>query len=323
MARAAFVQNPALVAIAVNYSGINRTARGYIADEVAPRIPVPSNLFRWWKSKPEEAFTVYDTQIDRLGRANEIVESFIEDTGQTVDHALREPVPYGDEAAAQANSVPFPLKAQAVRNVIDKLQLRRETRVAALAMSTSSYSAGYIDDRTAGVKWSDYANSDPVKDVIDAIAKMIFPGSVGICSLPVANILRRHPKVSTALGGTADSGRYVSLQEIATIMGLSKIVVGNTLKQTSKRGQNLVTSNVWPDSFAIHYQGPVGPDGLGIDIKSPNFLTTFQWGGIVSSETTFDPGDMGLWGGVKVLTGESVVEKQISPFAGYLFNQVL
>ncbi len=323
MAQAPFVLNPALVAIAVDYAGVNSRVRGYIADRVAPRIRTDGPLFKYPVFKIEDAFTVVDNQIDRLGRANELTYRADEATGAVLDYALREPIPFRDEAAARNGTIPFALKACAIRSIVDKNQLNREIRVAAMAMTLANYSTGYKTDLTSGTKWTDFTNSDPVKDIIDAKAGMIIPGNVGVTSQAVANVLQRHPKVSVALGGSANSGRLTPLSEIATLLGLERIEVGSTIKQTSKRGQALTTGNIWPDSFAIHYQGPMGPDGLGLDAASPNFLTTFQWGDIVSSESRVEPGEMGLWGGVKVLNGESLVEKAVAPFAGYLFNAVL
>lgn len=323
MAQAPFKINPALAAIALDYAGVNARSRGYIADRVAPRIRVDAPLFEWTKYYIGDAFTVVDTQIDRLGKANEGNYRSTDETGKTLDYAWRIPIPFRDEAAARAGIIPMGLKARAVRTSVDKVQLNREIRVAALAMTPGNYTSSYVTDLTSGTKWNDFSNSDPVSLILDARSSMIFPGSVGVTSQKVANVLMRHPKVSVALGGSANSGRYVPLQEVANLLGLERIEVGNTLKQTSKRGQTLATSSIWPDSFAVHHQGPIGPDGMGMDVESPNFLTTFQWGDIVSSESRIDPGDMGLWGGVKVLTGESIVEKQVSPFGGWLFQNVL
>lgn len=323
MAQAPFILNPALVAMVQDYSRVNGQNRGYIADRVAVRVRVDGPTFKWQKFPIEEAFTVYDDQIDRLGRANEITSSSTEEAGATVDHALREPVPYRDEMAARAANIPLQLRARAAYKVWDKIQLNREIRVAALTMSMANYSTGYKTDLSAGTKWSDFANSDPIADIKAAMRKMIFPGNVGITSQAVADILSRHPKTSVALGGSAESGRHVPLQEVANLLGLSRIEIGSTIKQTSKRGQAHTVGDVWSDSFAIHYQGATDVNGFGLDADSPNFLTTFQWGDIVASEQQVAAGDMGLWGGVKVLAGESVVEKQVSPLAGYLFNQVL
>jgi hypothetical protein len=320
MAQAPFTITPALVAIALDYSGINRAQRGYIADAVAPRLRVDSSLFRYPLYKIEEAFTVYDNQIDRLGRLNEIVESATETSGATIDYGLLEKLPYRDEKMATAGSasIPFPLKARAVRNVIDKNQLAREIRVAGIVQNTANYTNGYTV--TPATKWSDYNNSDPVATIMDAQAGMLVPANVGVTSLAGLNFLKRHPKIHTALGGAATSGRLATIEEIAQVFNLERIIVGNTLKQTSKRGQALTTGPIWGNFFALHYQGAQGSDGLSLDAGSPNFLTTFQFGDVVSGENPYRQGEMGLWGGVGVLTGESIVEKVVAPFAGYLFS---
>lgn len=323
MAQAPFIINPALVAIAVDYARINSASRGYIADRVAPRMRVDAPIFRYPEFKIEDAFTVYDNQIDRLGRLNEITSSATETLGETKDYGILEKVPFRDEAAARGQSIPFPLKARAVRHVMDQNMLNREIRVSNFAMSTANYASGYVTDLTAGTKWSDFTNSDPVAAVTDAKLTMLIPGNVGVTNQRVMNILRRHPKIAVALGGSLAAGRYATNDEVAQVLGLDRIEVGNTLRQTSKRGQTLVTGQIWPDSFAIHYQGPIGPDGMGLSADSPNFLTTFQWLDVVSGENPYRPGEMGLWGGVGVYTGESLVEKRVAPFAGYIFANVL
>jgi hypothetical protein len=323
MAQAPFVINPALVAIAIDYAGVNRTARGYIADRVAPRMPVDAPLFRYPEYNLADAFTVYDNQVDRLGRLNEITSSATETVGETRDYGILEKVPFRDEAAARGQSIPMALKTRAVRHVIDVNQLNREIRVSAATMSLANYAPGYSTDLTAGTKWSDYNNSDPVTAVRKAQLGMLVRPNVGVTSEGVMDVLSRHPKLAVALGGQPDSGRVLSNEEIARALKLERIEVGSTIKQTSKRGQNLVTGAVWPDSFAMHYQGPMTPTGEGLDMGATNFLATFQWGGIVSGENLYRPAEMGLWGGVGVYTGESLVEKRVAPFAGYLFANVL
>jgi hypothetical protein len=329
MARANFpLISVPLSGVAINYARINRDARGYIADRVAPRRKVPSQLFRWYSSRINEAFTVYDTQIDRLGQANEMTHGWDLTSDSTKDYAIREPVAYADEREATAQSLPFSLRAQAVQNVVDQIQLNRELRVSTFVNSTASYLSGYTVDKSAA-RWSDFVNSDPVADVRNARTAMLVPGNIGVTSQAVADILVRHPKVAVALGGSQNSGMYYPLDAIARVMGLKEIIVGNTLYQTSKRGQTLVTGNIWANNFAIHYQGPTAAQDPTVALasplsqSSPDFLTTFQWNDWVSSEKEFLPGDMGLYGGVKVLAGESVLERQVAPYAGYLFTGVV
>lgn len=319
MAQAPFVVRPDLMAIANDYSTVNARRRGYIADQVMPRTRVTSPAFTYMEFPADEAFAVYDTQVDRLGRLNEITSSAGETAGAVKDWGLMEPVPYRDQAAAAAALIPFSPLARATRNVLDKVQLAREIRVANFVMSPGNYQATYRVD-LAGA--NSFANDaiDPTQTQ-DVLSGMLVPANVAVMSQAVRNRLVRHPKVSVYLGGSALSGKAVSDQELATALGVERIVIGNTIRATSKRGQALVTGPIWGNHLALIYVPPTGPDGTVDDANSPAFALTFQWGAIVAG-TIEDP-YIGLWGGQRVKSGESLIEKAVAPFAGYLFQNVL
>jgi hypothetical protein len=317
MAQAPFVIRPDLVAIANDYANVNARRRGYVADRVLPRVRVNAPAFTYPDFPIEEAFTVYDTQVDRLGRLNEITSSAGEQAGAVKDWGLMEPVPYRDQAAAAAANVPFRPLARATRNVLDKVQLAREIRAAGMLFSAGNYQAGY---KTNAVNMNLDA-TDPTEATNDLGTSMLVSPNVALMSQPVRNRLVRHPKVSVALGGSAQSGRRVSDEELATALGVEEIVVANTIKATSKRGQALVTGQIWGNHLALLFIPPTGPDGLVDDENSPAFGLTFQWGENVAG-TIEDP-YIGLWGGQRVKAGESLIEKQVAPFAGYLFENVL
>lgn len=323
MSQAPFIINPALVAIVNDYTTVNATNRGYIADVVIPRVRVDSPEFRYPEYPIDEAFQVYDTQVDRLGRLNEIVSSAGEATGAVKDWGLMEPVPYRDQAAAQASNLPFSLLARAARNVTDKVQLAREIRASTMLFSAGNYQAGYkqtLAGTGAGGQWS-AADSKPVQMIQDVAAGMLLQPNVALMGLPVRNILARHADISVALGGTAQSGRIVSDAEIATVLGVERIIVGNTIRATSKRGQALTTGSIWGKHLALLRMPTIGGDGMAMDANEPSFAMTFQWGDKVAG-TIEDP-YMGLWGGQRVKAGESLIEKQVAPFAGYLFTNAV
>jgi hypothetical protein len=319
MPQAPFVTVPALIAIANDYSRINAAQRGYVADILVPRVRVDAPEFRYPEYKLEEAFTVHDNQVDRLGRLNEILESATESTGAVKDFGLAQPIPFRDEAAASAGVISFDPKARAVRNVEDKNQLAREIRVAAMLQNTANYQAGYFEDETA-TPWS--ADTFDVPEKVEQIKNnMLLPPNVAFMSQAVKTILRRHPSVGEALGGTFTKGKAMSDEELAVALGVDKIVVGNTLKQTSKRGQTLTTGAIWGNHFGLLHIPPVQADGFVNDTNQPAFALTFQWGSKVVGEVP-DP-EIGLWGGVRVRNGESLVEKVVAPFGGYLAQNVL
>jgi hypothetical protein len=321
MAQAPFVYRPDLLAIANDYSRVNGVRRGYIADQVLPRSRVNSPDFRYMEFPVDEAFFVPDTQVDRLGRLNELTQAATEQPGSVLDWGLAEPVPYRDQKAAQGAAMPFSPLARATRNVTDKVQLAREVRVANLVFNAASYQAGYNVTLSGTGQWSDLTNSDPVAVINDAAAGMLVRPNTLVTSLGVRNILRRHPKVSVALGGSSESGRYVPDAELAEVLGVEKIIVGNTLKATSKRGQTLTTGSIWGKHAALLYIPPTGADGTVDDDNSPAFGLTFQWGDQVAG--TYDDPTIGLYGGVRVKSGESLVEKLVAPFAGYFFQNAI
>jgi hypothetical protein len=320
MAQAAFVLRPDLVAIANDYSRVNAGRRGYIADKVLPRIRVLSPQFSYMEFPVDEAFFVPDTQVDRLGRLNELTQAATEAAGAVKDWGLAQPVPYRDIKAAQSATMPFSPLARATRNVLDKVQLAREVRAANLVFNTASYQAGYKSTLAGATQWSD-ATSDPVAAINDAAAGMLVRPNTLVVSLAVRNILRRHTKVSVALGGSAESGRYVEDGELATVLGVDQIIIGNTLRATSKRGQTLTTGQIWGKHAALLFVPPTGPDGMVDDENSPAFGLTFQWNDNVAG--TYDDPTIGLYGGVRVKAGESLIEKQVAPFAGYMFENAI
>ena len=321
MAQAPFVINPGLTAIGIDFAGVNATQRGYIADRVVPRVRTDAPLFRYASYPTEEAFTVYDTQVGRLSRLNEIEQSATEATGAVLDYGLKSGIPYRDQMAAMSQSVPMDPKARAVRDVIDKVQLAREIRCAGLLFSPGNYLAGYKATLTGTGQFSDLTNSDPVQVIIDAAAGMLVKPNVAVMGLEVFNVLRRHPKVSVALGGSQESGRYVPADELAGILGVERIEIGNTLQQTNKRGQTFASSRIWGKHLALLNVPAVGADSMVNNPAEPAFALTFQWGEKVAGEIA-DP-EMGLWGGTWVKAGESLVERLVAQQAGYLFTNAI
>ena len=321
MAQAPFIIRSDLVAIANDYSRVNQSRRGYIADQVCPRVRVGSPQFEYMEFPVDEAFFVPDTQVDRLGRLNELVQSATTSAGAVKDWGLAQPVPYRDVKAAANANIPFSPLARATRNVTDKVQLAREVRVSNLIFNTASYQAGYKSTLAGVTQWSDTANSDPVAAIQGAAEGMLVKPNTLVLGAQVRSVLRRHPKVSTALGGSAESGRYVEDGEMAQLFGVERIISGNTIRATTKRGQALTTGYIWGKHAALLFVPPSGPDGNVDDDQSPAFALTFQWGDQVAG--TYDDPKIGLFGGVRVKAGESLIEKQVAPFAGYMFENAI
>jgi len=320
MPQAPFTINQRLTAIAIDYSGINRANRKFIADQVLPRTRVDSPDFKYASYPIEEAFTVLDTQAGRRSKLNEFLLTANEATASVEDFGLEAPIPFRDEKSSQSGVMPFDWRARYTRTLVDKVQLSRELRVATLVFSAGNYQNGYKATLSGTGQWSDAA-SDPVAAILDAKAGMLVPPNVMVAGEPVIRQLRRNAKVSVALGGSATSGKYASIEDLASILGLEKIIVGNTIQQTSKKGQTLTTGAIWGKHAALLNIANTNSAGTVDDPESPSFGLTFQWGDQVAGDYN-DP-KMGLYGGTRVKYGESIKEAIVAPYAGYLFTNAV
>lgn len=321
MAQAPFAINPALSAIAIDFASQNLVSRGFIADQVLPRVKVDAPLFRYPTYPIGEAFTLYDTAVGRTSELNEINQSANEATGAVIDHGLKSGVPFRDILAQQNQSIPMDVKARAVMDVISKVMLAREVRAATLLFTAGNYATGYKATLAGTGQWSDLVNSDPIAAITDAITVMTVKPNTLVLGQLVANMVRRHPKTSQALGGSQTTGRYVPLQEVADLLGLERIIVGNTLTQLSKRGQPTVTDRVWGKSAALLNIPATGADGYVTSPGDPAFALTFQFGDKVAGEILAP--NMGLLGGVYVKAGEMISEQLVAQEAGYLFTNAV
>ena len=323
MPQAPFTTSAALTAIALDYGTVNSRGRGFIADRVLPRVRVDGPEFRYPTYPIEEAFDVPDTQAGRRSKLNELLLTATEAAGFVRDYGLEAPIPYRDEQAARSSSMPFAPRARATRSLVDKVQLARELRASSLVFGAGNYQTGYkatLAGTGAGGQWS-AADSDPISQILDAKAGMLMPPNVMVVGERVLRRLQLNSKVSTALGGSGASGRLVPATELAGVLGLDEIIVGNTISATSKKGQALTTGAIWGNHAALLRVAPTNGVGTVDNPEEPSFGYTFQWGDQVAGEYN-DP-QMGLLGGVRIKFGEMIDEKVIAPYAGYLFTNAV
>lgn len=320
MPQAPFTTSAALTSIALDYGTVNSKGRGYIADQVLPRVRVDGPEFKYPAYPIEEAFDAPDVQAGRRSKLNEFLLTATEETGSVEDFGLSTPIPFRDEMAARNSSLPFNLRARHTRTLVDKVQLAREKRVAGIVFGAGNYQNGYKATLSGSGQWS-HADADPVATILDAKAGMLIPPNVAVAGEPVIRALRRSAKVSVALGGSANSGRYASLEDLASILGLDQIIVGNTIQQTSKKGQALTTAPIWGKHLALLRVTPTNGQGTVDNPEEPSFGYTFQWGDKVAGENN-DP-DIGLLGGVRIRYGEMIKEKIVAPYSGYLFTDAV
>jgi hypothetical protein len=319
MSQAPFVVQPQLTAIALTY----RNQR-LIADDVLPRVPVDSDVFKYSLFNMADGFTVPDSRVGRKSAVNQIDWTATEQTAATQDFALEDPIPMADIRRAQAaravaGVMPIDPEARSTLLLTDLIALGREVRTANLVFNANSYATANKTTLTGTSQWSD-PSSDPVNAILTAADSMIVRPNVMVMGRAVWTKLRQHPKVVAAvfaMGGNAASGGVVSLQAVADLLELDRILVGEGFVNTARKGQSPNMVRVWGKHASLMYQAPVLQSAEG----TMTFGFTGQWLGRVAG-TRQDP-NVGIEGGVIVRVGERLKELVVANDVGYFFQNAV
>jgi hypothetical protein len=309
MANAPFPIIPELTAIAVRYRN-----QSLIADQVLPRVPVARQEFKYVRHTLAEGFTLPETRVGRRSRPNMVEFSATEVTASCADYALDDAIPDADVANAAPNMDPV---GRAVEGLSDLIALDREKRVADLVFSSATYPAGNKVTLSGTSQWSDFTASNPIDAILAANDTLPMRANVLVLGQAVWTKLRQHPRVVQAVYGSAQNAGVVNRQQVAELLELSEILVGQGFLNTAKKGQTPSLSRVWGKHAAlIHRDGLADTRG-----NRTTFGFTAQWGERIAG-TIRDP-NVGMRGGTVVRVGESVAEVIAAPDLGYLFENAV
>ncbi len=306
--KAPFVLTPALCAVAVAYKN-----GAMIADGVLPRVPVALESFKYNKFPVGEFFSPPDTKVGRKSQPNQVEFTATEVTDSTEDHGLDDPVPNKDSMNAAATpGMPDP-KMRAALGITELMVLKREVRAASLVFNAANYGPNNKQTLAGTDQWSDYANSNPQADILEAQDSMIMRGNLGVMGRAVWTVIRQHPKMCKAIFGNNTDAGIISRKQFADHFELDELLVGEGWVNTAKKGQAPNLVRVWGKSCAILHRNMNADTEYGV-----TFGYTAQFGPRVAGEI-IDP-DIGLHGGVRVRVGESVKELITANDLGYLFS---
>lgn len=316
--QAPFVVQPRLTAITLAYRNLR-----LVADDVLPRIPVDSQVFKHSLFNKPDAFTVPDTRVGRKGAVNEIDWSATEVTNQTSDFALEEAIPQYDIEAAQASLktqgvYPIDPEARSTELLSDLLGLDREVRVATLVRNPAGYPTANKTTLSGTAQWDDKVNSDPITAITTARDSLIIRPNVMVMGRRVFTALASHPKIVKAYNGTTGDTGIVPQQFIANLFEFEEIIVGEGYVNIAKKGQAMSLSRVWGLDAVMYYRAPV--------LASPTGILTYgytaQWGQRIGGTIANDP-TIGMRGGTRVRVGESLKEVLAATDIAYLFTNAV
>lgn len=311
LAVAPFPIRPDLLAVAVGY----KNAR-LIADDVLPRVPVGAQEFRYLKYPIGDMFTVPETKVGRKGKPNEIELTATEATDKTQDHALDDPVPIADiEQAKSQEGMPDP-ERRAALGLEELIRLAREVRVGALVFAAATYAAANKTVLAGVTQWSDFVNSNPLDAILVAMDAMVMRPTVGVFGRATWTKFAQHPKICKAVFGNNTDAGVVTRRQVAELLELDDVVVGEGWVNTAKKGQPAVLARVWGKHAAFLHRNLNATTEQGV-----TYGVTAQWGGKFAG-AEFDK-NIGMRGGNQVRVGESVKELVLANDLGYFFENAV
>lgn len=314
MATSAFPINAELTAIAIAFKN---PAAALIADAVLPRVPT-AKKFKYTKYTTADGYTVPDTKVGRKSEPNMVDFGGIDVTDECLDFGLDDLVPNDDIAAFEAMPKPAsggPVSPQALSTMMltGLVQLDREIRVAGTVFATGSYAGANQATLSGTSQWSDRVNSDPLNAITTAMdIPLVRPNKMVIGQLAWTQ-LRMHPKLVQAIGRSAQTAGYASLQQIAELLELQEILVGRAFYNTAKKGQAPSYVRAWGKHCSL-----LNIDSLAAQLGQPTFGWTAQFGTPIAG--VIPEPKAGLRGGERIRSGESVKEVIVSTDSGYWFQ---
>lgn len=308
MPKAPFPIQPELMAIAIAY----RNQR-MIADEVMPRVPVGTQDFKYLQHTMAEGFTLPNTKVGRKSQPNQVEFSATELSSSTDDYGLDDPVPQADIDNAPPNYNPL---GRATEGIMNLVELDREVRVANVVFNANTYGAANKVTLSGTSQFSDFTNSDPLATITAAMDGLIMRPNVMVIGRPAFSVLARHPQIVKAVHGNDGGSGIARRRDIAELLELEDILVGEAWVNTARKGQAMTLARTWGKHISLIYRDKTASNRNGI-----TFGLTAQFGGRIAG--AIPDKDIGLRGGQRVRAGESVKELVCAPLLGYFIQNAV
>jgi hypothetical protein len=308
MADAPFPTDVAQIAISVAYNN-----PAYVADRVLPRVPVAGQTFKWKEFPLEQGFTLPDTAVGRRGAPNVVEFTGEERQSATLDFGLDDEIPHSDIEGAPAGYDPVGRATEGITNLI---MLDREVRVARTVFNPANYHQDHRIALKDGERFSDYANSDPLRTMLEALDTCLLRPNRLVLGQGVWTKLRQHPKLVKATNGNSGDSGVITKEQLASLLEVNEVVIGQAFLNRAAKGKPGQLHRVWGNHISLIHIDESADTQNGI-----TFGFTAQWGGRVAGNE--DDSSIGLRGGKRVRVGESVRELVVANRLGVIITDAV
>ena len=240
-----------------------------IAGTIAPVVPVDKQSDAYSVFSRSDAFRTEEDKRSPGTEANKITRTISSDTYYAQNYALKLPITIEDRENAD------PVYRQnlwndAAQYVTDKLMLSWEVRVAALAVAANVSSAVGVAS-----EWDAAASSDPIGDLNTAMDNVQDltgqrPNRL-VFGMNAWRSIRRNDQILDRIHGSTNAQGFATVAQVAALMEVPNIHIGNAYRNTANEAQAEVLSKVWIDNVLACYT----PDAPSRD--RPSWMYSYRW----------------------------------------------
>lgn len=256
-------------------------AAGFIGQQVLPIVNVNKQSGNFGKIPIEQLLQNRSTDRASGSGYNRGQFKFEPATYATKEHGIEEPI---DDREAQMYADYFDAEmvsaARAYRAVIEA----QERRIADLVFNATTWTGAAL---TTGIthEWDDATNATPIANVEAAVQKVydgsgLWPNAL-IINRKVFRNLRQCNEIIDRVKyqGFVDARPgNITVQALAQVFDLDRIIVAGGTKNTAKEGQAASLSPIWSGEYAM-----VARVATTNDFREPCIGRTFHWSGDGSS----------------------------------------
>ena len=258
---------------------INYRPQGFIADMIAPTVPVgnQSNLYTIWDQGTK--FRRYDTARSPAKPANVIVPEVSSAAYFAKNYALKTRVPIEDISNADPGLWGGDRQAK-TEFVLDALLLDWEVRLALQITSGSNVGSYAAVSSGWAIGGGASGAQNPCGDIWTAMDNVLYSTGYrpnrAVFGIKAWDAFRRNANVRALMyphGGapTPNTPPLVSADAAANLIGVETILIGGAFYNTAEEGQTQSLSAIWDDSVLLYY-APQRPS-----LDRPSFMYSFRW----------------------------------------------
>ncbi len=243
---------------------------GFIADMIFPTVRVDKQSDIYLEFDRGRRLRRQDTRRTPGVEAHRVNQDMGSATYYARNYALKAAVTLEDKANADPAYVRTLINGR-VELIMDDLMLDKEMRIAALVNNTSNVGSSSAVSSAWDGAGDVLANMNQAIDNI-RYSNGIKPNIV-VMGPEAWDSARRDATVRNLIFGTNNGGGYASETAFADLLGIDKLLIAGSFKNTGDEGQNESIASVWGDNVFVGYNAP------SPTIERPSFGYDFRWVG--------------------------------------------